>query len=55
MKPEQAIEEVLENAKKELSAKMREVQLKSEVIDVTLPAKKNNVGHRHPTLLHSMK
>ena len=44
----QAIEEVLENAKKELSAKMREVQLKSEVIDVTLPAKKNNVGHRHP-------
>ena len=27
---------------------MREVQLKSEVIDVTLPAKKNNVGHRHP-------
>ena len=44
----QVIEEVLENAKKELSAKMREVQLKSEVIDVTLPAKKNNVGHRHP-------
>jgi phenylalanyl-tRNA synthetase alpha chain len=47
----QAIEEVLENAKKELSAKMREVQLRSEVIDVTLPAKKNNVGKSHPNEL----
>ena len=47
----QAIEEVLENAKKELSAKMREVQLKSEVIDVTLPAKKNRVGHGHPNTI----
>ena len=47
----QAIEEVLENAKKELSAKMREVELKSEVIDVTLPAKKNRVGHGHPNTI----
>lgn len=42
------IEEVLENAKKELSGRMRELQMKTEVIDVTLPAKKNHVGHSHP-------
>ena len=47
----EAIETVLENAKKELSAKKRELQLKAEVIDVTLPAKKNNVGHSHPNTL----
>ena len=46
-----AIEEVLENAKKEISSKMRELQMKAEVIDVTLPAKKNNVGHCHPNTL----
>ncbi len=28
-----------------------EQQLKDEVIDVTLPAKKNNVGHRHPNTI----
>ena len=33
---------------KDLAAKARELQLKSEVIDVTLPAKKNHLGHRHP-------
>lgn len=47
----QAIEEMLENTKKELSSKLRELQLKAEVIDVTLPAKKNNVGHSHPNTL----
>ena len=47
----QAIEEMLENTKKELSSKWRELQLKAEVIDVTLPAKKNNVGHSHPNTL----
>ena len=45
------IEEVLEAAKKNLAAKLREAQIKSEVIDVTLPAKKNNVGHSHPDTL----
>lgn len=45
------IEEVLEAAKKNLAAKLREAQLKIEVIDVTLPAKKNNVGHSHPDTL----
>lgn len=42
------IEESLEVMKKDLAAKARELQLKSEVIDVTLPAKKSNLGHRHP-------
>ena len=40
-----AIEAFLEETKKKLEAAAREVQLKAEVIDVTLPAKKNNVGH----------
>lgn len=47
----QAIEEVLEKAKKDLSSKLRELQMKSEVIDVTLPAKKANAGHSHPNTL----
>lgn len=47
----QAIEDMLENARAELSKKKRELQLKAEVIDVTLPAKKNNVGHRHPNTI----
>ena len=42
------IEEKLENTRKELARKAREEQLKREVIDVTLPAKKNSVGHSHP-------
>ncbi|MGN0383520.1 MAG: phenylalanine--tRNA ligase subunit alpha [Eubacterium sp.] len=45
------IEEALESAKKTLAAKEREEQLKSEVIDVTLPAKKNKIGHRHPNTI----
>lgn len=44
------IERVLEEAQKKLEAFKRETQMKSEVIDVTLPAKKNNVGHRHPNI-----
>ena len=47
----QAIEEVLDKAKKNLAAKKREFQMKAEVIDVTLPAKKANVGHSHPNTL----
>ena len=47
----QAIEEVLENAKKDIAKKARQVQMKREVIDVTLPAKKANVGHRHPNTI----
>jgi len=47
----QAIEAVFENAKNEMEKKKREFQMKNEVIDVTLPAKKNNVGHRHPNTI----
>ena len=47
----QAIEEVLEKAKTELAAKKREIQLKSEVIDVTLPSKRDELGHKHPNTL----
>ncbi len=43
-----AIEGKLEEMKSKLAAAAREKQLQEEVIDVTLPAKKNNVGHRHP-------
>ena len=44
----QEIENSLDTMKKDLAAKARELQLKSEVIDVTLPAKKAMIGHRHP-------
>ena len=44
----QFIEQQLEYARKELEARSREMKLQAEVIDVTLPAKKNPVGHRHP-------
>ncbi len=45
------LEEQLEARKKELAAKAREEQLRSETIDVTLPAKRNLVGHRHPNTI----
>lgn len=45
------IEAALEKAKTEMERKVREAKLKKEVIDVTLPAKKNNVGHRHPNTI----
>ena len=43
-----SIEKALEETKKMLEEKAREEQMKREVIDVTLPAKKINMGHRHP-------
>ena len=46
-----AIEKAMEETKKNLEAKAREEQLAREVIDVTLPAKKINVGHRHPNTI----
>lgn len=46
-----AIENVLEETKQKLEARAREEQLAREVIDVTLPAKKNHVGHRHPNTI----
>ena len=51
MIPRTQIESILEDTKKKLEAQALELQLKSEVIDVTLPAKKNNVGHRHPNTI----
>ncbi len=43
-----AIEQVLDDKKKVLEQAKLEQQLKDEVIDVTLPAKRNAIGHRHP-------
>ncbi len=45
------IEAALEKAKSDMEKKIREAKLKKEVIDVTLPAKKNHVGHRHPNTI----
>lgn len=45
------IEAAMEEKKQALKAEALEQQLKEEVIDVTLPAKKNNVGHRHPNTI----
>ena len=45
------IEKVLESSKKKMERALREAKMKAEVIDVTLPAKKNNVGHRHPNTI----
>ena len=47
----EAIEKFLEETKKKLEEKAREEKMKQEVIDVTLPAKKINVGHRHPNTI----
>lgn len=45
------IESRLEDAKSVLARKAREEQLKREVIDVTLPGKKNRAGHSHPNTI----
>ena len=45
------IEEKLEAAVKKMEAAAREAKMKAEVIDVTLPAKKNITGHKHPNTL----
>ena len=46
-----SIEHFMEETKKNLEHKAREMQMEREVIDVTLPAKKNHVGHRHPNTI----
>ncbi|MCM1495094.1 MAG: phenylalanine--tRNA ligase subunit alpha [Bacteroides sp.] len=43
-----AIEEKLENVKKEIVRRLREEKMKNEVIDVTLPGTMHMKGHRHP-------
>lgn len=45
------IEAKLEETKTTLARKAREEQMKKEVIDVTLPAKKANIGHSHPNMI----
>lgn len=45
------IEQMLEETKNKLEALELEKKLKEEVIDVTLPSKKNYVGHRHPNTI----
>ena len=42
------IEKVLEETKIKMERAVREQQMKMETIDVTLPAKKSELGHRHP-------
>ncbi len=45
------IEAVLEQSKTQMERTLREAQMKAEVIDVTLPAKKTEIGHRHPNTI----
>jgi len=45
------IEARLEETRQALAKKAREAQMRAEVIDVTLPARKANVGHRHPNTI----
>ena len=45
------IEAKLQEAKEALEAKELELRLTAETIDVTLPAKKNKIGHRHPNTI----
>lgn len=47
----ESIERLIEETKSKLEAAERELRLQQEVIDVTLPAKKNRVGHRHPNTI----
>jgi len=50
-KTREAIESKLEETKTKLEKAVREKKLASEYIDVTLPAKRNNIGHRHPNTI----
>lgn len=45
------IEAVLEEHRARMENAMREARMKAEVIDVTLPAKKAEIGHRHPNTI----
>lgn len=45
------IEKHLEEMKAKLEAAVLEAKLEAEVIDVTLPAKKMEMGHRHPNTI----
>ena len=45
------IEKNLEEANKVMQEQVRNAKLRAEVIDVTLPAKKPVIGHRHPNTI----
>lgn len=45
------IERLLEDAQKKMENLKREALMRSEVIDVTLPAKRSNMGHGHPNTI----
>lgn len=47
----ESIESLIEATKTKMEAEERELKLKQEVIDVTLPAKKVQIGHRHPNTI----
>ncbi len=47
----QEIENRLEEARSRMERALQEARLKGEVIDVTLPAKKAEIGHRHPNTI----
>ena len=47
----EAIESVLEAAVKKLEQAAMELNMKNEVIDVTLPAKRMGMGHRNPNMI----
>ncbi len=47
----QLIEDAMDEKKKSLEREAMELQLKSEVIDVTLPSKRKPLGHRHPNTI----
>lgn len=46
-----SIEALLEETKQKMEREIRKERLKQEVIDVTLPSKKNMAGHRHPNTI----
>ena len=46
-----ALEARMEEIRKQIAARQREAKLAAETIDVTLPAKKMKVGHRHPNTI----
>lgn len=45
------IEKILDDSRKKMEHSLLEERLKKETIDVTLPAKKMKVGHRHPNTI----
>ncbi len=45
------IEKMLDETKVKMEKAVREAKIKAETIDVTLPARKTEIGHRHPNTI----